>query len=243
MVDSSPVCQTCGGSGWITHAGSLKAVPCACQRDTKKKQRIVAARIPKRYLHCHLDGFHSLNDTSLAVAKRRVGEFIDCWTGSERSGLLLMGRTGSGKTHLAVAAILGIIEQDKPGKLLFRNFQELVQDLQASFDSDETPKKSEILQPLIDADLLVLDELGSQKPTQFVQDILYYIINSRYNEEKATIFTTNYFDESKGDVVEERESLERRIGPRLRSRLYEMAEIVLITSRKDYRQEVAGRGI
>ena len=54
------------------------------------------------------------------------------------------------------------------------------------------PSKSELLRPLIEADLLVLDELGSQKPSTFVNDILYYVINSRYNAERTTIFTTNY---------------------------------------------------
>ena len=150
-----------------------------------------------------------------------------------------MGGSGVGKTHLAVATIVEIIDQDKPGKLLFRNFQELVQDIQFSFDSSDAPKKAEILQPLIDADLLVLDELGSQKPTPFVQDILYYIINSRYNDVKATIFTTNYLDEPR---VAGEERLEDRIGARLRSRLFEMAHPVLITARDDYRKSL-GRSV
>ncbi|MFN2443114.1 MAG: ATP-binding protein [Thermoanaerobaculia bacterium] len=238
MPVSTPVCDNCGGSGWITRAGSLRADPCVCQRDLKRNQRIAASRIPKRYLHCQLAGFHDRSDRSLGAAKRRVAEFIDCWPADDR-GLLLMGGSGVGKTHLAVAIIVEIIDQDKPGKLIFRNFQELVQDLQASFDSSETPKKAEILQPLIDADLLVLDELGSQKPTPFVQDILYYIINSRYNDVKATIFTTNYVDEP-GKAGEER--LEDRIGARLRSRLFEMAQPVLITARDDYRKSL-GRSV
>jgi DNA replication protein DnaC len=114
-----------------------------------------------------------------------------------------------------------------------------VQEIQASFSSDQVPSKMEILQPLLEADLLVLDELGSQKPTPFVHDILYYIINSRYNEEKVTIFTTNYLDEprNKGE-----ERLEDRIGERLRSRLFEMAERLLIES-DDYRKNVAGRRV
>jgi len=79
------------------------------------------------------------------------------------------------------------------------------------------PSKSELLGPMLEADLLVLDELGSQKPTTFIQDILYYVINTRYNEQSPTIFTTNYPDEGK------EETLGDRIGTRLRSRLFEMA--------------------
>jgi DNA replication protein DnaC len=118
-----------------------------------------------------------------------------------------------------VAVLHQIIADGKPGKLLFSNFQDLIQEIQASFGSEET-NKSEILQPLLDADLLVLDELGSQKPTTFVQEILYYIINTRYNDEKLTIFTTNYLD----DAPKGEESLQDRIGERLRSRLYEMTD-------------------
>jgi DNA replication protein DnaC len=149
--------------------------------------------------------------------------------------LLLMGGCGVGKTHLAVAALLDIINSGKSGRLLFSNFQDLIQEIQASFDNDQVPSKSELLRPLLEADLLVLDELGSQKPTQFVQDILYYVINTRYNEERATIFTTNYFD-TPADGKEE--SLTQRIGTRLRSRLYEMASMIQFTGATDYRRNV-----
>src|SRR5205823_4486381 len=148
---------------------------------------------------------------------------VDEWPISR--GLLLIGGCGTGKTHLAVAALLEIIECNKGGRLLFSNFQDLIQEIQASFDSDEVPSKSELLRPLIEADLLVLDELGSQKPSMFVQDILYYIINSRYNDERTTIFTTNLFDD-----------LQERIGERLRSRLYEMTEEIKLAGVPDYRK-------
>ena len=144
-----------------------------------------------------------------------------------------MGPCGTGKTHLAVAALLEIINSGKPGRMLFSNFQDLIQEIHASFDSDQVPSKSEILTPLLEADLLVLDELGSQKPTNFVQDVLYYVINTRYNAELATIFTTNYYDRS-GEVKEE--TLEQRIGTRLRSRLAEMAERLEFTGATDHRR-------
>ncbi len=233
-------CPYCAGSGWISSPGSLNAQPCSCQKEMRRRQRVAAAHVPKRYMHCTLEGFHPRSDLSLARAKDAVETFVNCWPGQkdEGTGLLLVGACGSGKTHLAVAALLEIIAQDKPGKLLFRNFQDLVQDLQATFEGTDAPKKSEVLQPLIDADLLVLDELGSQKPTAWVRDILYYVVNSRYNDVRATIFTSNYLDDPRPGE----ERLEERIGTQLRSRLYEMASNIVITVDKDYRKSI-GRSI
>jgi DNA replication protein DnaC len=162
-------------------------------------------------------------------------EFVEGWMpGNDRGrGLLLEGSCGSGKTHLAVAVLLQVIDLAKPGRLLFSNFQDLIQEIQASFDSEDTPRKSEILRPLLEVDLLVLDELGSQKPSLFVQDILYYIINTRYNDERTTIFTTNYLDAPSP----KEESLAQRIGERLRSRLYEMGSVVDLSGVSDYRRQ------
>src|SRR5437763_5562429 len=225
-------CSRCGGSGWLPVPGdSLRVEPCGCQGDLRRRQRLASAQIPKRYQHCTLDSFNE----KLAVlknAKARVQEFVDLWPSTDEGrGLLLIGPCGSGKTHLAVAALIDIINSGKPGRALFSNFQDLIQEIQASFDSDEVPSKSEIMRPLLECDLLVLDELGSQKPTTFVQDILYYVINSRYNDERTTIFTTNYTD-APPDSKEE--PLHARIGARLRSRLYEMATLIPFTGASDY---------
>jgi DNA replication protein DnaC len=216
-------CTKCNGTGWIPlDSDSLRVEPCACQGDLRRRQRIAAARIPRRYLHCHLNTFNDRRHGSLVAAKKRVQEFVDEWPISR--GLLLVGGCGTGKTHLAVAALLEIIDCNKGGRLLFSNFQDLIQEIQASFNNDEVPSKSELLRPLIEADLLVLDELGSQKPSLFVTDILYYVINSRYNDERATIFTTNF-----------KEDLNERISERLRSRLDEMTQQILLSNVPDYR--------
>lgn len=232
-------CELCNGSGWVPEPGTFSVRPCSCQGKLKRDQKRANAQIPARYMpHCTLGGFHERGNPSLAAAKRRVARFVDEWP-LTTTGLLLMGPCGSGKTHLAVAALLEIIAQGKPGRLLFSNFQDLIQEILASIDSDQAPSRSEILEPILGADLLVLDELGSQKPTQFVQDMLYYIINTRYNEQRTTIFTTNYLDEPR-DPKEE--TLEMRIGKRLRSRLYEMAERVVVDA-DDYRRNVAGKWV
>jgi DNA replication protein DnaC len=236
MLTAAPsaTCPRCAGSGWIPLPGdALRVEPCGCQGDLRKTQRFASASIPKRYEHCSLETFRE-KSVVLTVAKRRVQEFVDLWPNTpEGKGLLLMGGCGVGKTHLAVAALIEIINSGKPGRLVFSNFQELIQQIQASFDADTATTKAEIMRPILEADLLVLDELGSQKPTQFVQDILYYVINTRYNEERATIFTTNYYDRSP-DAKDE--TLEQRIGTRLRSRLAEMADRLEFSGATDHRR-------
>jgi DNA replication protein DnaC len=234
-VSAPATCPKCNGTGWVPFApGSYDINACSCQEGSRRSQRIVAAKIPKRYLHCRLDSFHDRGLAQLIAARSRVLEFANGWMAGANHGrgLLLTGGCGSGKTHLAVAGLLEIIGSPKPGRLLFRNFQDLIQEIQASFDSDEVPSKSEILRPLLEADLLVLDELGSQKPSMFVQDILYYIINTRYNEERTTIFTTNLNADTKPTLTE-------NIGERLRSRLFEMTEEVRMANVPDYRSQAA----
>jgi DNA replication protein DnaC len=78
----------------------------------------------------------------------------------------------------------------------------------------------------------VLDELGAAKPTDWVLDTMMHVINTRYNDKKLTVFTTNYPDER---VSDREETLEDRIGVRLRSRLYEMCRTVVIEG-KDFRR-------
>jgi len=232
------LCPRCSGSGWVPMPGDdLRVEPCGCQGDLRKSQRMAGANIPKRYEHCSLDTFRDTVPI-LRTAKKRVQEFVDLWPSlPEGKGLLLMGGCGAGKTHLAVAALLEVIHSGKPGRVLFANFQDVIQEIHASFDSDQLPGKAEIMRPLLEADLLVLDELGSQKPTTFVQDVLYYVINTRYNEERTTIFTTNYLDHAP-DAKQER--LEERIGVRLRSRLAEMADRIDFTGATDYRRNRLG---
>ena len=89
-----------------------------------------------------------------------------------------------------------------------------------------------------EADVLVLDELGAAKPTDWVRDTMMQIINTRYNEKRITIFTTNYRDTA---ANEKSETLEDRIGTRIRSRLYEMCKTVQIDG-EDYRKKLSQTG-
>jgi DNA replication protein DnaC len=96
----------------------------------------------------------------------------------------------------------------------------------------------DILRPVMDADLLVLDDLGAEKPSEWVEETMNLIVNTRYNERRPTIFTTNY--ENLPDEAE-MDSLKVRVGFRMHSRLHEMCEFLEYDG-GDYRMMPANGG-
>jgi len=200
--------------------------------ESSRVERMLAeARIPDRYEHCDLESY-TPTDPSQKKAKNYVQSFLDKYPGVD-VGLLLMGTCGVGKTHLAVALLKGVIIEKRDSGL-FYDFRDLLRDIQASWNSVSRTSELEVLRPVLDAKVLVLDELGANKPTDWVRDTIAYIINSRYNDKKLTIFTSNFLD---APPHNREESLTDRIGVRMRSRLHEMCKDIEISG-EDFRQEV-----
>ena len=186
------------------------------------------ARIPRRYAHCELDNFDLVGSNRHIEAAKVVSEkFVEEYPMSPPFGLLFMGSQGVGKTHLAVGILKRLI-REKSVVGLFRAFPELLKDIQNSWNPVSQASELSLLAPVLDAEVLVLDELGAQTPTSWVRDTLAYILNHRYNENRVTLLTTNYFDEPKGTpgrrLSADTYSLVDRIGPPLRSRLFEMCK-------------------
>jgi DNA replication protein DnaC len=166
-------------------------------------------------------------------AKRIAEIFVDEYPAVEKDmGILFVGPAGVGKTHLAVSILAELI-RGKGIQGLYCDFSELLMKIQTSFRPDAGFSKEDVLVPYVETDLLVLDELGAAKPTAWVHDILYYLLNRRYNRQGLTVVTSNYEDEA---APGERETLSDRIGYRLRSRLYEMCRLVPMRA-EDYRRE------
>src|SRR5262249_9760830 len=144
-------------------------------------------------------------------AKRKAEKFVSDFPVID-VGILFVGPCGVGKTHLAVAIIKHLIVE-KAVPCLFYDFRELIRQIQNSYNPVSQTSQMKILAPVLESEVLVLDELGANKPTAWVQDTIAYIINERYNRKKVTLFTSNFSEQSS---VPGEETLTERVGARLR---------------------------
>lgn len=226
--------------------GRFAAEPCDCRHELRVAALIERARIPRRYEHCSFDSFDVIfpgSDPSLAAAHLMARRFVEGYPATtEGRGLLLTGSVGVGKTHLVVGILKALIEKGVRG--LFCDYRELLKEIQHSYNPQVVTNELEILRPVFDADVLVLDELGASKPTEWVWDTVALILNTRYNDKRTTIITTNYPDQSPSAAsvsgpqrAMREESLGDRIGERMRSRLAEMCVVIEMRG-KDFRQNV-----
>lgn len=224
-------CLACHGSGMEVVPGN-GARRCHCRLKQQQSSLLAQSRIPRRYENCTLANYRPApnNGTQLQAftfAFKLVSEFP-----AVNRGLLFTGSVGVGKTHLAAAILRGLGERGVP--CLFYEFGSLLQEIRASYNPVSQASELNILAPVYEAEVLVLDELGASKPTDWVQDTIMQIIGKRYNDRKLTLFTTNYRDVRETPAEE---TLEDRIGTRLRSRLYEMCKTVMIEG-EDFRRRL-----
>jgi DNA replication protein DnaC len=185
------------------------AVPCDCTTGDKAERALQRARVPERYRHCDFENYETDNEIngvskeqtaafnrSLAHAKlvvqRFAEEFLPVAGADTEHGLLLMGPCGVGKTHLAVAAMKTIVLRGHSG--LYYDYRELLKAIQDSYNPEVQTTEMSVLEPVLKAEILVLDDVGSSKPSPWALETVGHILNTRYNEKRVTLLTTNYLD-------------------------------------------------
>lgn len=226
------VCAQCDDTGWSTVVveGVSRVTRCACWRAARAERILAAARIPRRYQHCSLDNFITYDNESLARAVTRAKHVAKGFPVSDK-GLFLLGPPGVGKTHVVVAVLKEIVQRTGATGV-FYDTRDLLRVIRSTYDPIVRATEVEVLRPVMQAEVLVLDDLGAEKTSEWVEETLNLIVNSRYNERKLTLFTSNYDD--KPDQSDP-DSLLCRIGFRMRSRLHEMCEFLDLDG-ADYRE-------
>ena len=254
MKAVTEVCPLCAGSGWkIVPAMPERGVTrCDCQLRARADAMVAAARIPKRYEHCELSNFDFEGPHShLMHARMAACRFVEEYPIS-KTGLLFVSSTpGLGKTHLAVGIAKALI-REKGVECIFYDYAELLKEIQDSYNPSVQTTELGLLRPVFEKEVVVLDDLGSVRPTEWRWDTVRLIINTRYNEGRTTIITTNFADGPASDAYgepgmsyspnlgtkerrERKTTLGDRIGDKMRSRLHEMCRVIRMEG-ADYRQ-------
>jgi len=232
----------------MSEAGLWVSRACECQESEREERRLAAAHIPERYRRCTLDSFDPAfkgADASLGKALLTARRFVEEYPADTAGkGLLFTGSIGVGKTHLAVGVLRRLV-RERGVKGLFCDYRELLKAIQNSYNPQVNTTELELLKPVFAAEVLVLDDIGAQKPTEWAWDTVALILNTRYNDKQSTIITTNYPDLAAGAGFKPSsdskaparydDTLGDRIGDRMRSRLAEMCVRVEMSG-EDLRQ-------
>ena len=234
---NTAVCPICGGTRFkVVQTSPYRVGVCDCARAERIQSLLKKARIPPQYAQCTFTNFDRTfagSDPSLQRAMIFARGFLEKYPLEDR-GLVFVGPIGVGKTHLAVATMKGLIEQ-KGVQCLFYDYRDLLREIRSSYSASALTTEEDVLRPALEVPVLVLDELGAERTTDWVSDTVSHILNTRYNNKKTTIFTTNFPDEPSAGSGERQsvphmaareETLGDRITDRMWSRLHEVCHFI-----------------
>ena len=232
-------CKRCGGTGWIVSAqdGTSFADRCACVDEKLSEEKTRRAQIPEKFAQATFDTLKFPSDNPMAerdlkTASVQVRGYSRDFPKTPKPGLLLFGKTGTGKTHMAVAVLRELISRGHEG--IFFHYQTLLERIYAGYNKTLGTSDVSAYESALETEILLIDDLGAHSINDWVEDTVTSIVTHRYNHRKPMIITTNLSDpEIGGSLI--KNTLEERVGPRVRSRLFEMCTVVKLANVDDYR--------
>jgi DNA replication protein DnaC len=217
------MCELCDGTGWrpVERDGVRRVERCGCWQVALVEKLLADARIQPRYRYCELENFSLYPNENLQKAVAKAFQFSDEFP-ARGQGLCFIGRHGIGKTHLAVGILKRVIRQTFVNGL-FWDTTDLLREIRHTYGPTVRAAEMDFLKPVMEAHLLVLDDVGKDRYSEWVEETMNLIVNTRYNQNLPTIFTSNFVDDPDGTNLN---TLQVRVGARIHSRMHEMCTFV-----------------
>lgn len=217
----------CDGSGFLYEEGSRVARDCSCRprRIARRKARKLAGLIPRRFQGVSFDRAPvTLMDPNVVRAVRRYVDTLDTQL-EEGRGIWFRGDVGTGKTTLAMLVSAEALRNGH--SVAIYSLPRLLGMLRETFEEESEGSLSDLLDRLASVELLHIDDVGAEQSSPWVLEQLYTIVNTRYEDSRAIVLTTNL----------DMPALREQIGDRTVSRLVEMCGDPLPLFGADHRME------